>query len=145
MNKCSIIVLIIHLMSVCSLLAQSIDFDKIIDTSEAAYIIMPNNSLTKCVKLKEKNVEYNIGVSNENKVIFISTNDTLFSVDGIRVGDKISLFCNVEKIEFSISNKNFSPGWGYYIPISGNWFAALDFREKPNKKSTVQFFFKYKF
>ena len=84
-------------------------------------------------------------MSNDNTIVFISTNDSTFSINDIKIGDCISSFCDINKIDFQIDNKNFTPGWGYYIPINNEWFVALDFKEKPDKNSKVQFFFKYSF
>lgn len=127
-----------------TLLAQSINLNDIIDATKSnGYILLPNNALAKCVEIEEEGIKYSLGLSDDNKVIFISTTDTLFSINGIKTGDCISSFCDVEKIEFECKNDNYTPGWGYYIPIGDGWFAAFNFKEKPNKNSLVQYLFKY--
>lgn len=128
-----------------TLLAQSINLNDTIDATKSnGYILLPNNALAKCVEIEEEGIKYSLGLSDDNKVIFISTIDTLFSINGIKTGDCISSFCDVEKIEFECKNDNYTPGWGYYIPIGDGWFAAFNFKEKPNKNSLVQYLFKYK-
>lgn len=129
-----------------ALTAQNIELDAKFDTIKSdSYIILPNNCLTKHVTLEENGIKYNLGLSNANKIIFISTNDSIFSINNVRIGDSISSFCDIERIDFIIDNKNYTPGWGYYIPINNEWFVAFDFKKKPDKNSTIQFFFKYRF
>ena len=146
MNKFTIIVLLSCYFVPNILISQNIELGSKIDTLESdSYIILPNNCLTKHITLKENGIKYNLGLSNDNTIVFISTNDSTFSINDIKIGDCISSFCDINKIDFRIDNKNFTPGWGYYIPINNEWFVALDFKEKPDKNSKVQFFFKYSF
>lgn len=140
MNKFTIIMLFSCFFAPNILISQNIELGSKIDfIGTDRYIILPNNCLTKYVALEENGIKYNLGISNDDKIVFISTNDSTFSINDVKIGDCIPSFCDIENFDFQIDNKNYTPGWGYYIPINDEWFAALDFKKNQIKTQKFNF------
>ena len=107
--------------------------------NSSEYILIPTNGLAKSYSIIEKNIEYTIGISQEHKIIFISTTDKKFTIKGLRVNDKLPE-------SYFDKELNFTPGWGYYVEIEeSGWFAGFDFHTKPNHELEIQWFFKFDF
>lgn len=101
---------------------------------ENAYIIDPRNQIIKRMDVIYNDIKYSLGVSKDQTIKYIVTSDKRFSVDGFRIGDKIS-------------GTNTILGWGNYTKINDEWYAAWmpHTRYKNKKKGKIQWFFRYVF
>lgn len=102
-------------------------------------ILLPSGEPANSTSVIEKNIKYSVGLSSKSKIIFISTIDKNFNLNGLKVG-------NTLPFKYLTGNKiKYIPGWGYYIKIDSEWFAGFDFQIKPDKDSKIGWFFKYDF
>lgn len=101
-------------------------------------ILIPSGSLIDSFSAKYNNNTFIFGVNKDETVVFISTVDPVFEIEGFKINDDIS------KI-FDGTQVNYIAGWGYYLKINSEWFAGFDFNTKPTKNTKIQWFFKYKF
>ena len=100
-------------------------------------IFIPDGSCVSSYRVIDNNIEYDIGVY-KNTIIFISTSDKDFTVNGLRVNDHMPA---------SMLNRDigFRSGWGYYVEIVSGWYAGFDYGKRPTIDSPILFFFKYDF
>lgn len=78
------------------------------------------------------------GAVHKEKIIFISTRDTAFLINGKKyIGQPLSSLENRQDVEKV-------PGWGHYVKIDNEWYAGFDFKSV-NPQSKVLFLFKYEF
>lgn len=103
---------------------------------ENGYILIPYNNLIKGINVFYDGIEYTLGISDNQTIVFISTNDKLFSVNGFKVGDEIKT-----------SKARTIPGWGNYVNVNEEWYAAwMPMNNNENeKKGKIQWFFKFDF
>ena len=101
---------------------------------EHGYILIPYNNLIKGINVLYDGIEYTLGISDNKTIVFISTNDKHFSVNGFKVGDEISKAQTI-------------PGWGNYVKVNEEWYAAwMPMNNNENeKKGKIQWFFKFDF
>lgn len=111
---------------------HQIDLGQSFDGEKYGYILVPYNEPIKCIVISYNGIEYDIGVSDNNIIKYITTSDKRFSVDGYKIGDEIT------KTHTII-------GWGHYAKINEEWYAAW-FSENRNEESgKIQWFFKFDF
>ena len=101
-------------------------------------IFIPSGALVNSFDYVDNGIKYNIGISSQGKIIYISTTDEKFDIDGIKINSKLPEEYWYRKLEH-IS------GWGYYLKIDSEWFAGFDFQTRPNEESEVEWIFKYDF
>ena len=99
---------------------------------ENRYILIPYNHTVKHIEVVYDGIEYSLGVSNNQTIVFIGTSDKHFTVNGFKIGDKINKFDTIR-------------GWGSYTKIDDEWYAAWLPTKKNEETGKIQFFFKYKF
>lgn len=101
-------------------------------------LFMPSGEVVSCAELFNESFKFTVGITNNHKIIFISTVDSTFVIDGISVHCKLSQIAPNKEIKLV-------RGWGYYIPVNDKWYAAFDFNQTPNEDSQIQFLFQYDF
>jgi hypothetical protein len=101
-------------------------------------IFSPTGAILELKEIKYKNISYKLGISKNKEIQYISTIDTKFKIQGLKINDEISEYFNDAKMIHI-------RGWGYYIKINSEWYAAFNFRTKPIKTSKIEWFFKYDF
>lgn len=101
-------------------------------------IFIPNGSLIDSYIVLSDSIEYTLGVNKQSELVFISTSDPKFSVEGTKIGDFIIGLENENKI-------GYITGWGYYIQLNENWYAGFDCKSKPKENSKIEWIFSYKF
>ncbi len=96
----------------------------------------PPYSLERMIKFKVDNIEFRGAVTEEKKVIFISTRDPNFLINGRKyVGMPFASFESKRGIGNIL-------GWGRYAKIDDEWYAAFDFKTQLTDSSRVLFLFK---
>lgn len=108
------------------------------DISSRNKIMIPSGALLDVKEIHYKNISYTLAISENKKIKYISTKDSKFSVEKLKINDDISKIFDETKIKYI-------PGWGYYMKVNSEWYAGLDFRMKPTKSSKIGWFFKYEF
>ena len=101
------------------------------------FVFIPYNTIVNSFPIVENNIKYTIGVEN-NKIIYTSTTDKNFTIGDLKINDLLP------KSYFD-REWGYIPGWGYYMEIESGWYASFDFQTKPDKKSRIQWFFKFDF
>lgn len=101
------------------------------------YMLGPDVSFHKSYSVTMNNVEYSVAVSNQNRIIFVSTRDSSFTVGKLKVGDE------VPKEKFKKYHS--IPGWGTCVPISSGWYAGYYNESESNENVKIQFFIKCNF
>jgi hypothetical protein len=82
-------------------------------------------------------IKYIVTLSENHLVHFISTWDSKFKTEGLKVG---SFFSDIENADSShVINYR---GWGKVIKLNSGWNAVFDFKKPITKFSKIQFFFK---
>lgn len=99
-------------------------------------VLDPSGSLIPGKKIIEDDIEYTIGLNDNKKIIYIATNDSKFTTEGLKVGDKLP-----EK--YSDKEWVYFPGIVSYKPLDSGWCAGFDMREKPNEEICIQYFFQF--
>lgn len=99
---------------------------------------MPNGTLVPSVSIDNNNIEYTIGLSPNNRIIYIGTRDKKFTINGLKINSPLpkSYFDGIF---------GYIIGWGYYKKIDSGWYAGFDFQTKPNEESKIQWFFQFDF
>ena len=70
---------------------------------------------------KENNNTFELMTNKKNCITFIKSTDNIFSSPyGIKEGDTLAKVKKVSKEE-----PDYMLGWGYYVPLSHNWFAGF--------------------
>lgn len=89
----------------------------------------------RCFIIKNDSIEYNVAITNDSIINYISTNDINFkTIDGYNVGS------NYTKInEIKITHWR---GWGKFIKLDSGWNAVFK-DELLNNDSKIIFFFKF--
>jgi hypothetical protein len=106
-------------------------------------ILIPSGSLYESDFIKHKGGSYNIAINKNEKIVYISTTDPRIYIDGLSIHNKLSDIYNN-----SGAKKNeveYASGWGYYIKINSEWYAAFDYKSVPTGETKIGWFFKYKF
>lgn len=111
---------------------QQIDLEQSFDGEKSGYIFAPYNNPIKCIEISCNGIEYDIGVSDNHIIKYITTSDKRFSVDGYKIGDEIT------KTHTII-------GWGHYAKINEEWYAAWFSENRNDKSGKIEWFFKYDF
>jgi hypothetical protein len=106
--------------------------------ADSTFIFVPNGALIKSFSIIKKNIKYIIGISFNNRLIYIGTTNENFIINGLKINDQLPE-CYFDK------EWGYSAGWGYYIEIESGWYAGFDFQTKPNEESRIQWFFKFDF
>ena len=102
--------------------------------NEKLYVLPPYGFQDKIV-FKSGDSDFS-GAVKSGRIVFISTNDPDFVINGKRyVGVPLSSFKSRDKLVTS-------PGWGSYLEIDDEWYAAFDYKELSDT-SKVIFVFKY--
>lgn len=118
-----------------SSIIENYNGNKVVDERR---ILIPSGALINTADIIENDIKYTLGLTSNNEIKYVSTNDTKFKIEGLSVNMELS---NIESHEELRHIK----GWGYFIKTNSDWYAAFDFKERPNSNSKIQFFFKYKF
>lgn len=105
-----------------------------IEPDEKLYVLPPYGFQNKIVfKVGDSNFS---GAVKSGRIVFISTDDPDFVINGKSyVGMPLSSFKNRDRLKTS-------RGWGSYLEINDEWYAAFDFKELSDT-SKVIFVFKY--
>lgn len=106
--------------------------------ADTTFILIPNGALIKSYNIIEKNIEYTLGISSDDKIIYILTTDIKFIINDLRINSTLPE-------SFFDKDWGYRPGWGYFTELESGWFAGFDFQTKPNKESKIQWFFKFDF
>lgn len=101
-------------------------------------ILIPSGALVNSVTYLYNNNSFTLGINDDNSLVYISTVDPNFKIEGFKINDDISKIYENSKVKYAI-------GWGYYIQIDSDWYAGFDINSKPTKLSKIQWFFKYRF
>ncbi len=133
--------LLIVIMMLDSCVTQKIELGSIYvkeRSNERIGIFMPSGDLINCERVHYGGIEYDLVISPDGRIKYISTNDENFEVNGLKVGYTISQIDKINPIEEKM-------GWGYYMKIDEKWYAGFDFNESPTKNSPILWFFQYDF
>lgn len=100
------------------------------------YILSPRDQFLKRILMSYNGIDYELGLTNNDIIRFISTSDKRFSVNGYKVGDEITRTSIIR-------------GWGIIAKIDDEWYAVWapkDFNH-PEEEQTgkIQRFFKFDF
>ena len=91
------------------------------DISFGSMIYAPHSMYNK-IQFQHKGVKYLGGIDVNKKLVFISTTDTAFNINNIKyIGMPLLVFTNKENIKTI-------RGWGSYLKINQDWYAAFDFK-----------------
>lgn len=101
-------------------------------------ILIPYDRLVKRDVIYVDSCEINVVHSEDNSIEYISCNDSSFCVEGIRPGAKFPDKLKGKELEYL-------RGWGYYVNITGNWYAGFDYNIEPTDTSKVLFVFWFNF
>lgn len=105
-----------------------------ISPDEKLYVLPPYGFQDKIV-FKAGDINF-FGAVKSGRIVFISTHDPGFVINGKSyVGTPLSSFKNRDELVTS-------PGWGSYLKIDDEWYAAFDYKELSDA-SKVVFVFKY--
>ena len=100
------------------------------------YIFPPCNQFLKHIPVSYNGIEYDLGLSDDEKIKYISTSDKHFSVNGYKVGDEITKTLIIR-------------GWGIFAKIDDEWYAGWMPKDMnhPEEEETgkIQCFFKFDF
>ena len=147
-NKLLLLVFSLIVLVSCSVTRFPLELGKKVPSN----IIIKGNIVTPTGKIIDRaifvyqNREFEIGLSNDSMVLFISTTDLSFKVKNIGVGSRYSdMRANSDIITI--------PEWGYYVPINKKWyagfyarsFAGFYFSDTLSKDSEVLKLFQYDF
>jgi hypothetical protein len=102
------------------------------------YIYVPNGSLIKSFSIIKNHIEYKIGISSNNRIIYICTTDEKFSIKGLKIND-------ILPDSFFKNQFGYRLGWGYFIEIDSGWYAGFNYQTKPNIESKIEWFFQFDF
>jgi hypothetical protein len=139
MNKIIIILFISFMCLSCSTKNQLTLNSKLNEIkADNTFIFVPNGKMVKSFSIIEKNIVYTVGVSLNNKIIYIGTKDENFNISQLRINDQLPESYFYKKWGYNV-------GWGYYIEIESGWYAGFDFQTKPNAESRIKWFFKFDF
>ena len=94
--------------------------------------------MVKSFSIIEKNIVYTVGVSLNNKIIYIGTKDENFNICQLSINDQLPE-------TYLYKEWGYIVGWGYYKEIKSGWYAGFDFQTKPNTESRIKWFFKFGF
>ena len=101
-------------------------------------IMIPSGAFVDSFQFIKNGVVYNLGISSNNKIVFISTADKNFFIGNLKIEDTLS--------EENLKNGfKYVFGWGYYLQIDNEWYVGFDYATMPNEKSKIKWFFKYDF
>ena len=96
-------------------------------------IFAPYDQLIHRIPVLYNGIEYDLGISKDEEIVFISTTDKRFSVNGYKVGDEIT-------------KTRIIRGWGIIAKIDDEWYAAWapkNMNHPENEKTgKIQCFFK---
>ena len=100
------------------------------------YILPPRDQLLKCILMSYNGIDYDLGLTNNDIIRLIETEDKRFSVNGYKVGDEITRTSIIR-------------GWGIIAKIDDEWYAAWMPKDinHPEREETgkIQWFFKFDF
>lgn len=150
MNKTILLLLVSIICLSCSSMKDLTLGSKFRGTKASnGFIFIPNGSFINAFPVVMNNIEYKVGVLN-NTIIYIQTRDKNFTINNLKINDKLpeSYIINREFVSIPAYNNReigYIPGWGYYIEIESGWYAGFDSKTKPNEESRIECFFKYKF
>ncbi|QEC52994.1 hypothetical protein EDD80_105215 [Anseongella ginsenosidimutans] len=100
------------------------------------YILAPTSSIVPMYETVISDTHYRIAVDDYVKRLYISCNDPNFKIDGKPVIDRpLSSFKNKDEAKLIM-------GWGHYLMMDDNWYAAFDFKDL-NDDSKVWSVFQY--
>lgn len=118
--------------------------DELIPIGESPWHLMISPSqFVVGYKVFCEGIHYDIGLNSENRVCYISTNDTAFTTnEGLRIGNTLS---DVKEVSNQKITKEL--GWAYYLKLNGGWHAAFvegeSMTDEPlSEDSEINFFFK---
>ena len=99
-------------------------------------VLTPDNNLVPAFDTTFNNITYTVGVAN-NTIIFVSTNDPDFHLDNMKIGGYV-------KNKYKESDIMKRTGWGRFIKLNDDWYAATSSQTK-NDDFIIEWFFKYNF
>lgn len=101
-------------------------------------ILIPSGALVNSIEYTHNNHIFTAGIRDDKSVIYISTVDPNFEIDGFKTNDEIFKIYESSQVECVL-------GWGYYIKIDSEWYAGFEINAKPTKFSKIKWLFKYTF
>ncbi len=137
MNKVIIFVIIITIVTSCSSRQFSLDSHVVRSGAAKSMILIPTGALVESCDTIVNDTEFKIGIL-DNKIVFVSTDDSKFSIDGYRINSTLPT-------GFFKNKLGYAPGWGYYAELDSGWYAGFDFSKKPTEETPIKFFFKFDF
>ena len=99
------------------------------------YILPPRDQFIKYIPMSYNGIDYDLGLSNNDIIRLIVTEDKRFSVNGYKVGDEITRTSIIR-------------GWGIIAKIDDEWYAAWmpkDNHPEEEETGKIQWFFKFDF
>lgn len=112
------------------LIGKSIDDLNVAATS--GRILTNSSQLAEHYIISIDGVDYDLGVSTNNIINYISTKDLDFKTnEGLRVGDyyeKVIQFAKPHTIVYE-------SGWGNYIKLNNDWYAFFEVKDFGNLKN----------
>ena len=99
-------------------------------------VLTPDNNFVPAFDTTFNNITYTVGVAN-NTIIFVSTNDPDFHLDNMKIGGYV-------KNKYKESDIMKRTGWGRFIKLNDDWYAATSSQTK-NDDFIIEWFFKYNF
>jgi len=107
-------------------------------TNSGKLYVFPPYSLQDRIKFTVDSIQFNGAVTEDKEIIFVSTSDPDFTINGKKY---IGLpFSYLENKADAITLL----GWGSYVKINEEWYAAFDYKAPPTNSSRVAFVFKGK-
>lgn len=101
-------------------------------------MVTPYSDIIPSYEVNIDGVKFSVGVDEYRKKLFLQTNDKNFKLKGESViGRTLSSFENKADIKLM-------QGWGYYLKLDEDWYAAFRLNEIGNDNSIVRFVFQYK-
>lgn len=102
------------------------------------YEVMPSGNVVRTDTMTDKGILFTVGLTDENRIIYIDTRDPNFTLSGFKVQMPL-------RNRYNSSELYYAPGWGYFFPIKKGWYAGFDYRNKPTAESPILYFFQYQF
>jgi len=131
---------IFFLFSSCQL--KKIKLGRQQELKSTHFVQPPVGSILRASYVNIRGVKYNVGVTRDNRISYVSTNHSAFKI--YINNSVIDMNTRLIDIVDDLERLKYKPGWGYYVKINPLWYACFDYKEKPSKDSKVISFFKYK-
>lgn len=106
--------------------------------SDISGILIPYNRLVEREVIYADSCEISVVYSTDNSIEYMSCNDPTFCIEGVKPGSKIPDKLKGKDLEYL-------RGWGYFVNITGNWYAGFDINKEPTDTSAVLYLFWFNF